>query len=322
MRQCQCLSPQRGVALITALLVVSLASIAAVAVASAGFQALSRTQLLLDSERAWWYAQGMEAWAVTILEREGAQTEVDHLGEVWARQVPPLPVEGGALQGRIEDAQGRFNLNNLAVDNDEQRARYIEQFARLMRCVDAGDDFNARDIANAIIDWVDVDEEQRFPGGGEDLLYLGKVPPYRTSGQLFATASELLLINGVDDDIFRALSPHIVALPQITAINLNTAQPEVLCALSDNADFRARIEDFAEVRANQPLESVAAAFQEGGLVPAGTPEIQQQDLTVSSNYFLTEAEAFIGNGSALLYSLVSRPDQGVPTVLRRSTARP
>ena len=83
---------QRGVALITALLVVSLASIAAVAVATAGFQALSRTQLLLDSERAWWYAQGMEAWAVSILQREGAQTEIDHLGEVWARQVPPLPL--------------------------------------------------------------------------------------------------------------------------------------------------------------------------------------------------------------------------------------
>lgn len=313
---------QQGVALITALLVVSLASIAAVAVASAGFQALSRTQLLLDSERAWWYAQGMEAWAVTILEREGAQTETDHLGEVWARQVPPLPVEGGALQGSIEDAQGRFNLNNLAVNDEEAQQRYIEQFARLLRCVDAGDDFNARDIANAIIDWIDADEQQRFPGGGEDLLYLGKVPPYRTAGQFMSAASELALINGVDDDMFRALSPHIVALPEITTINLNTAKPEVLCALSENADYRARIEDFVEIRANQPLESVGAAFQEGGLVPAGAPEIEQGDMSVSSSYFLTEAEAFIGNGSALLYSLVSRPDQGVPTVLRRSTARP
>lgn len=313
---------QRGVALITALLVVSLASIAAVAVASAGFQALSRTQLLLDSERAWWYAQGMEAWAVSILEREGAQTEIDHLGEVWARQVPPLPVEGGALQGSIEDAQGRFNLNNLAVSNEEQQQRYIDQFARLLGCVDAGDDFNARDIANAIIDWIDADEQQRFPGGGEDLLYLGKVPPYRTGSQFMTAASELALINGVDDDMFRALSPYIVALPEVTHINLNTAKPEVLCALSDNSEYRARIEDFVEVRANQPLDNVGAAFQEGGLVPAGAPEIQQQDLSVSSRYFLTEAEAFIGNGSALLYSLVSRPDQGVPTVLRRSTARP
>jgi len=313
---------QRGVALITALLVVSLASIAAVAVASAGFQALSRTQLLLDSERAWWYAQGMEAWAVTILEREGAQTETDHLGEVWARQLPPLPVEGGALQGGIEDAQGRFNLNNLVVDNDEQRQRYIDQFARLLRCVEAGNDFNARDIANAIIDWIDADEQQRFPGGGEDLLYLGKVPPYRTGSQFMTAASELALINGVDDDMFRALSPHIVALPGITTININTAKPAVLCALSESADYRARIEDFVEVRPNQPLDSVGAAFQEGGLVPAGAQEIKQQDLSVKSRFFLTEAEAFIGNGSALLYSLVSRPDQGVPTVLRRSTARP
>lgn len=316
--------PQAGVALITALLVVSLASIAAVAVASAGFQALSRTQLLLDSERAWWYAQGMEAWAVSILQREGAQTEIDHLGEVWARQVPPLPVEGGALQGRIEDAQGRFNLNNFvdAIGDDEELQRLSERFLRLLACADAGDDFRGPNLVNALIDWMDADEQQRFPGGGEDLLYLGKQPPYRTGAQPLAAASELAAIEGFDDDMLRALRDHVVALPQATSININTATPAVLCALSDNPDYRSRIDAFIERRAEEPLESVSAAFAEGGLVPGGVPEIRQSDLGVASNYFLTEAEAFIGNGTAVLYSLVARPDSGVPFVLRRSTARP
>lgn len=315
---------QRGVALITALLVVSLASIAAVAVATAGFQALSRTQLLLDSERAWWYAQGMEAWAVSILQREGAQTEIDHLGEVWARQVPPLPVEGGALQGRIEDAQGRFNLNNFAAaaGDDEELQLLTERFIRLMACTGAGDDFRGRDIVNALVDWMDPDDQQRFPGGGEDLLYLGKTPPYRTGAQPLAAASELAAIEGFDSDMLRALRDHIIALPEATPINVNTATPEVLCALSDNSDYRSRIEGFVARRAEEPLENVGAAFAETGLVPGGVPEIRQSDLSVSSSYFLTEADAFIGNGTAVLYSLVARPASGVPFVLRRSTARP
>lgn len=313
---------ERGVALITALLVVSLATIAAAAVASAGFQALSRTQLLLDSERAWWYAQGMESWAVSILAREGAETEIDHLGEVWARQVPPLPVEGGALQGAIEDAQGRFNLNNFSSTEEARLTRVTGQFLRLLECADAGDSFRARELVNAIVDWIDTDDQQLFPGGGEDLLYLGKVPPYRTGQQLFASASELAAVEGVSEEMMRALRPHVVALPEVTAININTATPTVLCALSENPDYRSRIEGFVERRAAEPLENVQAAFNETGLIPAGVEEIETTDLTVSSGYFLTEAEAFIGNGSAVLYSLVSRPNQGVPIVLRRSTARP
>lgn len=313
---------QRGVALITALLVVSLASIAAVAVASAGFQALSRTQLLLDSERAWWYAQGMEAWAVSILQREGAESDIDHLGSVWARRLPPLPVEGGALQGRIDDAQGRFNVNNFANASEEERQLLSERFIRLMECAEAGDPFDARNIVNALIDWIDADEEQRFPGGGEDNLYLGKTPPYRTANQPVAHVSELAAIEGFDRDMLRALRDHIVALPETTSINVNTATPEVLCALSDNADYRARIQAFVERRMEEPFENVSDAFAEGSLVPAGVPEIRQSDIAVASSYFLTEADAYIGNGSAVLYSLIARPGNGIPIVLRRSTAQP
>lgn len=306
-----------GIALITALLVVALASIAAAAVAAAGFTSLSRTQLLLDTERAWWYAQGMEDWAISILQRDAEDNDIDHLGEVWAMELPPLPVDGGTLHGELRDAQGRFNLNNLAADDPE---RAIEQFVRLLECAGAADPFTGREIANAVTDWVDPDEEQRFPGGGEDLLYLGKTPPYRTANGIMMEVSELRAVSGIDGDIYRALLPHVAALPSETPVNVNTATPEVLCSLSEDPEFRSRIDSFVDSRVDAPLEEINVGTDDGRLFPASEHGIVASDVSVDTEYFYGRAEAFIGNAGVVIYSLVTRPSAGPPIVLRRSTS--
>lgn len=317
---------QRGVALITALLVVAIAAIAATAIITGGQRALLRTQLLLDSERAWWYATGMEAWALSLLERDRQQGRTDHLGEFWAMQLPPLDVGDdelgprGLLHGQLQDAQGRYNLNNLAITEPEVLQRQIGIFRRLLACTGAADEFGADDLINAVIDWVDADDEQRFPGGGEDLLYLSGSPPYRAANQRMASISELRAVQGIDAQIYAALAPHVVALPQATPINLNTATLPVLCALTDDPGSRANLAAFAERRAEQPLEDVQQAFQAGALFGAGDLGIDPEDLAVASHYFLARAEAFVGSGGVVLYSLLHRPDQGAPLVIRRSTA--
>ena len=48
----------------------------------------------------------------------------DDLGEIWAREATPFPLEeGGWLMGSLEDLQGRFNLNTLADRGGERRLR-------------------------------------------------------------------------------------------------------------------------------------------------------------------------------------------------------
>jgi len=190
-----------------------------------------------------------------------------------------------------------------------------------MECSGLEVPFGANELVNAVVDWIDGDDEQRFPGGGEDLLYLDKTPPYRVANAPMVAVSELAAVEGITSEMLQAMARHLTALPEATTININTATPEVLCALSDNADFRGRIEAFTEARAESPLENVQAAFQVGGLFPPGDQAVVQGDLSVTSNYFLTRAEAFIGNGSAVLYSLVARGENNAaPVVLFRSTA--
>ena len=94
---------QRGVALITALLVVSLATVAAVAMVTRLQVDMRRTGNLLNGEQAYAYAVAAESWAFVILRRDQEESDFDSLGEDWASALPPIAVEGGFVNGRIED---------------------------------------------------------------------------------------------------------------------------------------------------------------------------------------------------------------------------
>ena len=108
---------QTGVALITAVLIVTLAAIVAGNLFWSNFLSMRRTETTLYTDQAYLYALGAEAWAADILKTDAQDSNHDHLGEEWAVSLPPLPIDGGLLEGLVEDMQGRFNINNLVAGN-------------------------------------------------------------------------------------------------------------------------------------------------------------------------------------------------------------
>src|SRR5690348_2188896 len=105
---------QPGVALITVLVILFLAvTLSSAMIWETGLDQ-RRTATLVQGDQAMEYALGAEAWAGQILRRDANQNaSVTNLAQNWAQQLPPLPVEGGQIIGRLEDMQGRFNLNSL-----------------------------------------------------------------------------------------------------------------------------------------------------------------------------------------------------------------
>jgi len=106
---------QRGVALIIALIITTIALVLASAVVYRQQLHIRLTGNIASLEQAYQYATGMEDWAGTILETDYEDNPaIDSLDEDWATLLPLIPIPGGSMNGQLFDLQARINLNSLA----------------------------------------------------------------------------------------------------------------------------------------------------------------------------------------------------------------
>ncbi len=328
---------ERGVALITVLFVVALATAAAASMTGDHQFDIRRTGNRIALTQAHQIALGGESWAMGILARDrrgeagttaGASApernpEIDSRDEIWAQQLPPIPIEGGQVTGQIIDAQGRFNVNNLIV-GDRIDAAALARFERLLQILGLNPE-----LAQAVIDWLDANSETTYPGGAEDDFYAALEDPYQAANQPAVAASELRLIRGIDAAAWRVLAPHVVALPETTAINVNTATPTVLRTIVPGLG-EGEAEQLAELAAEEPFESVDAfrrhplvrqASQQGsgdGTDTGSAAEAIGGSLAIGTSYFRVQVDVQIGAIEYRLYSWLARNDNGASRVLRRA----
>ncbi|MFB3125322.1 MAG: type II secretion system minor pseudopilin GspK [Woeseiaceae bacterium] len=295
----------RGVALITAMLITALASMVAANLAWDNALDVRRTMVLLHHEQAVQVALGAESWVIGILHQDLEDSETDHLGEIWAFELPGLPIDGGELTGTIEDLQGRFNVNNLIDDNGEVVPESLERFRRLLIALELDPRF-----AGIAADWIDSDIEAAFPDGAEDPIYTGIIPPYRSANQSLTSASEFAALQGMTRESFNILRPHITALPGRTNININTATGPVLQSLDENLSA-ADVERLFAERESAGFADIQSTFS--SLV---TPDVLNT-LDESTNYFQLKVVVRIDTVRVTLYSMLQRgPQGGVAPILR------
>jgi len=296
----------RGVALITALLITALASLVAANLAWDNALDVRRTMVLLNNDQAVQVALGAESWVVGILHQDLQESDIDHLGEIWAIQLPGFPIEGGDVTGTIIDLQGRFNVNNLIDDNGEVEKKSLERFRRLLQALEIDPRF-----AGLAADWMDRDAEASFPDGAEDSIYTGILPPYRSPNQSLTSASELAALDDMDRQSFRKLRPHITALPGRTNVNVNTATGAVLQSLDENMSA-SDVEGLISERESAGFADIQTAFS--SLV---TPDVLNT-LEDKTNYFQLKVVVRIDTVRVTLYSLLQRGPQGSVTPILRS----
>lgn len=299
---------QRGVALITAVLMVSLATVAAVAMATRQQLDLRRTGNLLHGEQAWAYVLGAESWARVILARDLTQNKTDSGQDDWATQVPAAFVEGGSVAGRVVDLQGRFNLNSLVDAQGLAVPAAIARFKRLLQVLDISET-----LANALVDWLDKNVDVTFPDGAEDNAYLLLNPPYRAANRPLGSVSELRLVQGFSAEVVDKLRPFVCALPTAAgAVNVNTAPAEVLRTLAANLS-ETDGEALLAAREQGVFDDVAKFL---ALAPLAGKQMDTDSVSVASQWFRLVAEASVGQGYAALTSLFQRTPQATRVVRR------
>lgn len=303
---------QKGVALITVLLVV-----AVVTVVCAGL--IARQQLSIRSSanqlhvtQAWHYALGGETLAKAMLERDlrhgDPRQPVDHLLEPWARPLTFPLDEGGELRVRIVDPNGRFNLNSLVRQGRPNELAVLRLRHLLSRL---GID---KPYAERLLDWLDSDSELQGSNGAEDGQYLLATPPYRTANREITDVSELRLLLEMEEADYRRLLPFVSALPSEALLNVNTASAMVLSSLSDGLSPDAAMSLIAG-RGAEGYPSAAAFAAQPAL--AGLGEQVVQGLAVGSRYFEVFSEVNLGERRVVLRSLLQRSNDGQVSVLAR-----
>lgn len=294
---------QRGIAALTAILIVAVAATAATMMLSQQSAMLDQTLLVSSRAQADQYATAGLDWARGVLTHDARSSTIDFPGEGWAQPIVGLPIERAVVAGSITDEQGKFNLNNLVTANVS--AADVKVFKQLLALLDLDPA-----LADNAAEWIDPH--------ASDAYYLSLPRPYRAAkAQRYATVEELLRVRGFDAKVVAKLRPYVTALPSAgqTTVNGNTASDVVLAALL--ATERAKVAPIVAERSAKPFDTrqslVERLQREGFPVPI-------DDLDVKSDWFSVRVgvrQDDVQLGAEALVKRAPAPDGTAHVVWRR-----
>lgn len=267
----------RGTAIFMALLMIAI--VAAIAVTLARLQRIDirRTQMMITSEQGYLYAQGVVDWGISALESDLKSPLPD---ESWPLVLPstPTPDGQGRISGILQDAEGLFNINNLAPityhssdnspDNNSSAGAGTsadqkpgENTAISSKYNKTG--LNTGSVANSQTLFINLlnilpvhlssqqqlalvaaiqdwisAQDNTSSSAGFDSVYAQMNPPYQAPHKPMASISELRTVAGITPNIYNQLLPYIVALPVNTNVNSSRSPRVIKQALGLAADTK------------------------------------------------------------------------------------
>ncbi len=311
-------SSQRGIALLTILVMVALATILAATIAKRQTNTAENTGYLMRQDQSLLYAKSAEAFFSELLIQDSDNGgNIDHLQENWAKPMPAFPVEDGFISGRLLDESGKFNLNNLlkadgSVDDSARR-----WFEKLLQRVGL-----PAELSQAVIDWQDADDETTGAMGAESNYYQGLDPSYLASNTRFHQVEELKLVRGFEGKNYDLIAPYVTALPEATKININTAAPLLLASIDPKIDVKTVEQELkakqAELTYFNNVEDLWKLNAFSGIEPQNKTDAAAW-LDNKSNYFTAQIEVVLSERKRQFTSAIMRKDKQV-TVYSRSLA--
>ena len=303
---------QQGIALITILVMVALATILAATIAKKQSNTAENTAYLIRQDQSLLYAKSAEAFFSELLVQDAQDSaQVDHLGETWAKPMPAFPVEGGYISGELQDESGKFNLNNLVKADGTPDENVQKWFEKLLVRVGL-----PAELSQAVIDWQDPDDQPTGAMGAESSYYQGLQPPYLAPNTQFHNIEELKRVRGFEGKNFDLIKPYISALPttQSTKININTTPALVLASIDEKLDQHA-IDDqlkakFAKMEYFNSVNDLWSLDAFKNIDPDNKQRVMSL-LDVKTNYFQAHIEVMLSERKRQFSSSLMRKDKQV-----------
>lgn len=356
------LSCHQGVALITVMLVVALASILAVQMTAKLQLHLQRSINVESNQQAYWYAMGAEAFTKRILTLsfDGEET-VTHLGQLWAQGENSYPVDYGDITGEISDLQSCFNLNALRTEggsalvssaastttpslstdttspteSTESKATTsgssngniaAAAFERLILAIGIENvsSFEAKDMVDALTDWLDDNDIITNNGGAEDNDYSSLEYPYLAANNYLGSINELRTVAHYTRDIIEELKPYVCVIPNsnLHQINVNTIDPDhsaILSALLDITDDVAN--DIISGRGEEGYQTIDDVFALPQLSAVQIEDEMKNQLVVDSEYFKLKTKTTFNDSYFFLNSIMKVEQNNQINIISRTIGR-
>ncbi|MEJ6551895.1 type II secretion system minor pseudopilin GspK [Psychrobacter pacificensis] len=297
---------QRGVALLTILLLVVSITVVAGAMLASQKVAIRRSGLLFDQNQLLQDIDAGQQLAVTMIRADSKLNDTDSEQDIWAQPIPPYTLANHSVSIELRDEAGRFNINNLYQGGTVDTAA-LEVFQRLLTQLNL-----EPDIAIAVLDWQDTDSEVYLDGGDESAVYsqqLNRSVDGALPNQPFVSIDQLQEVRGVSAEVLATLRPYLTAVPYYLPININTASPALLAALIDGATSQ-QMQGIVDTRSKQVLTSIDELWQLPIL--SGLDEKQRAALTP---LLAVDSQAFMALITASDNATVGQARQRFATVL-------
>lgn len=248
---------QRGVALLTILLLVVSITVVAGAMLASQKIAIRRSGLLFDQNQLLQDIDAGQQLAVTMIRADANLNDTDSTQDIWAKPVPPYTLGTHSIGIKIRDEASRFNINNL-YQNGAVDSNALAVFQRLLTQLNL-----TPDIAIAVLDYQDADSEVYQDGGDESTVYnqqSNSSVDNDLPNQRLVNIDQLQNVKGINAEVLAVLRPYIAVVPHYLPINMNTASPVILAALIDGATSQ-QMQTIVDLREKQVFESIDEIWQ-------------------------------------------------------------
>jgi len=218
-----------------------------------------------------------------------------------------------------EDGEGKGEEKPAATEKDGPSPELLTAiFSRLLLSGDFAieDEGQARELVDALKDWIDADDEES-EYGAESGYYSSAGLAYGCRNAPLTSVEELLLIRGFTPELLfgtaekKALADFITVSGDDGRININTAPKEILVSLDPllTEELADRLIEFRSDEDNREQLATPTWYQNMGGWPADIV-LDAKLLTVKSSFFMVRATGVRDSFQKKLTAVVERSDDG------------
>lgn len=273
--------------------------------------------------------------ALASLQNDLDENQSDSLIDPWSlleQENFDILFPAGGLQLEVIDLSGRLQINSIVAKkntvSEEENSGISTQLRTILQNILISEDFpiedetEAREIVDALVDWIDEDDKES-DNGAETSYYQSLAQPYSARNGPVHSIDELLLVRGITPELFfgskdtKGLKDLLTAYGDDGKININTTESIIIRGMNPliTESLAEQFDEYRRDKDNSDYFNDSGWYKNIGW--PGDIELDTELLTTESRYFQITAKGSFDTLSRTMVADAERSDEGTLKLLRK-----